>query len=205
MADCTVVLVADDGHETRVPSTIIAAASTVWSERLAIAPPEPGTETKSVESVSHLAVEAFVGVITLLSHSPTLPTLVATVGRGSPAARLQLRVLTSALTLVHKYDCTGARGLIGHLAEWHFPKCSYAGGGGINGVGEQEDVRPISHWLTQQHLDYILAAQELFPEVVARGSSIPRSLGCLSLSDVRAAAYPLLRWIETRMRSAPSS
>lgn len=169
-ATTCIVLVADSGHEVRIPSELLASASPVWSERLALAPPAPGTETKSVEhGVSQFSLDAFVGVLTLFTQHTTMPTLLQSgiFPRGSEPARLELQRLTAALQLVHKYDCSGARRLIAHLAEWHFPNATFPApkrAGNYSPESSSEKVHPISQWLSQAHLDYILVAQELYPE-----------------------------------------
>ena len=85
-------------------------------------------------------------------------------------ARLEVQRLAAALTLVHKYDCCGVRKVISHLAAKHFPKCSFIVPKRLSadGSADEEDalapVLPISSWISQEHLEYMMRAQELFPD-----------------------------------------
>ena len=168
----TVVLVADGGEEAHVPASALAAASPVWAERLQLAPPEPTVPVKSVETgVTSFEVEAFIGLCTLFTANPTIPSLHRRdETRGSSGSHLNVRRLTAALTLVHKYDCSGIRSLVAHLADWHFPKVSFAENacvGARRGSDVLEAVQPLSRWITQAHIDYVMRAQEIFPECLA--------------------------------------
>ena len=85
-----------------------------------------------------------------------MPTLARRAPRGSSSACLDVRRLERALTLVHKYDCSGLLRLVATLADYHFPRATQPEDGG--------HTEPISRWLTQAHLDYIVRAQELFDD-----------------------------------------
>lgn len=171
--DHTIVLISgDQTHEAHVPAHILAAASPVWAERFALAsPPKPGTDTKSTEiGVSPLEVDAFIGCLTLFTPTPTMPTLLDKHGvvHGSSTAHLTLQRFTAALTLVHKYECSGIVKLIAHLIDAHFPKCSLdktSKHPSRRRNGHQDDARDvkcISSWITQAHLEFIMRANELF-------------------------------------------
>lgn len=160
-----IALVADDGHEALVPAMLLAAASpSVWAERLTLAPLSAHT-TRSIESgISALEIDSFIGVLTLFTPASTMPSLIdhSEMRQTPSATRLDLSRLCAALTLTHKYDCTGLRKLIGHLAAAHFPKCSNSSR--IAGSKETNSAQPPMSMpsLTQEHLDYIVRAQELF-------------------------------------------
>ena len=166
----TTVLVAEGNHEAHVPNSVLAACSPVFAERFAIS--DPSDENRCVEDgVSPLEVDSFIGLCTLFTANPTIPSLHRRdETRGSSGAHLNVRRLTAALTLVHKYDCSGLRSLVAHLADWHFPKVSFAENtcvGARRGSDALEAVQPLSRWITQAHLDYVMKAQEIFPECEA--------------------------------------
>ena len=176
LSDHMIVLVSgDELHEAHVPASMLMAASPVWHERLAIAPPTAKDDTtRSVEvGVSQMELDSFVGCLTLFSCVSTMPSLLAKPRpKPSSSAHLSVRRLTAALTLTHKYECHGTCKLIAHLADAHFPKCSFTAAGASNRRppiehhrhdDDQRDVKTLSSWITQAHLDYIMRAQELFP------------------------------------------
>jgi len=163
-----VILVADCGTEVPIDAHLLAAVSPVWAERLG-APwiDRDGASPRSVESVSLFEIDSFVGVCSLVSWSPTVPSLIhrdASIRRlGSSAKHLELRRLTSALSLIHKYDAAGAKALVSHLADRHFPTCTFA----LNddaAVTSAAPPVPISQWLSQDHINFIVRSQELFDD-----------------------------------------
>lgn len=152
-----VVHAADDEEtEVTVASSTIANVSDVWRERLeVIAPPDKAVRCKETASV--FEVKSFVGVCTLMSPHPTMPSLLRRPGFDLiDQTKTALGALTAALTLCHKYDCRGLVSVIVHLAEPYFPNFI------LSTSRQGETPSPISRWLTQQHLDYILRVQELF-------------------------------------------
>lgn len=167
MLSHAIVLVAGDGgFEARVSADILCAASPVWSERLALAPPRVDV-TRSVETgTTEFEIDAFVGCLTLFTPAPTMPSLIrrSENRRGTSAAQLDIRRLTAALTLVHKYECDGLRQLIAHLADWHFPKCSLTTHRTCSQHPPGEQTLPVSRWISQEHLEYIMRCSELFSE-----------------------------------------
>ena len=95
-------LQADCGHVASVSASVLAAASPVWAERMALRDADDTSATvKSIESGQTAAeVNAFVGVITLLSPHPTMPWLLRRSKLGSSAAFCDVKALTDALALV---------------------------------------------------------------------------------------------------------
>ena len=170
MCEPTTVLVAEGCHEAHIPNSVLAACSPVFCERFAIS--EPSDENRCVEDgVSPLEVDSFIGLCTLFTPHPTMPSLLSQYSAryGSSAARLEVQRLAAALTLVHKYDCCGVRKVISHLAAKHFPKCSFIVPKRLSADGSEDEdalapVLPISSWISQEHLEYMMRAQELFPD-----------------------------------------
>lgn len=162
--DTKVIFVtASAGEEVVVGASVLSSASDVWHERLLLAPPEGDEPIRSVEDgVSLFEIESFVGVLTLMSSSPTVPSLLCNVPQnGSISSRLKINRLEAALTLVHKYDCTGLLSMIIHLADSCFLECRIEGRIDKCEI-ESDRLVPLSQWLTQYHLDYIIRIQELY-------------------------------------------
>ena len=77
MCEPTTVLVAEGGHEAHIPNSVLAACSPVFAERFAIS--EPSDENRCVEDgVSPLEVDSFIGLCTLFTPHPTMPSLLST-------------------------------------------------------------------------------------------------------------------------------
>ena len=214
-AEGVVILVADGGEEVRTPACLLVACSPVWQERLEICPALVDNCTpRSVETGCSLQeIEAFVGVISLTSHTPTMPSLLNT--SGSSAACL--RRLTAALTLVHKvcicgrlrsrilhsalmpsrcactlaqYDAAGAKAQIIYLAKTHFPPCTIGQGNSF------QSMSPLSRWITQEHINHIIRVQELFDDADLLNET------CLA---ILAHALTIgLQWCMRRMMHFPS-
>ena len=164
MKALNIILVSECGHECAIPVTVLAASSPVWAERLLITEPDD-EDVKSYEHASLIEVDAFVGVCTLLTPLPTMPSLMMRPRLGSTSASMDLRRLTKALSLCHKYDCCGLVKLIAHLADFHFPHCALPGPIEKLPKGKGEEAQTplaIAGWLTQSHFDYIVRAQELY-------------------------------------------
>lgn len=167
MAYTEVIFESAAGEEVRVPADALSAASAVWRERFALAFESSlapaaglGQTTRSKEPCTQLELESFAGIVTMCSHTPSMIGLLRRSRRDAVLSSADLGRLTAALTLIHKYDCGGAKVLVAHLAGAHFPNCrplvkdaTYDG---------FLPVAPMCRWLTQHHLDYIVRAQELF-------------------------------------------
>ena len=145
---------APSGEGASIPVTILQAASTVWRDRLNLAPLAEGVDAEAVEDCSPLEIQSFVAVISLVSTD-------APAQLSSSCNNLMLMQLTSSLGLIHKYDCPGAMRLASFLAALHFPRCTYTPTPGLEPEMEPKVV-PVSLWLTQDHIDWCVRAQELF-------------------------------------------
>ena len=150
-------LIADDGSEHRILAASLCSVSSVWSERFQIS-----TATLDVKSYEQgmpaEKVEAFIGVCTLFSTNPTMPSLLARARHGSIEAYTTVHRLCSSLDLIHKYDCKGLAKLVAHLVDYYFPRCTLT----ESRLDATSTILPVSRWLTQSHLNYILRSQELF-------------------------------------------
>ena len=147
---------------------------------------------RSVEkNVSYFEMESFVSLLTLLSARPSKPDLLHPAPNSGSSGRSDvfrwsepdllhsapnsgssgrsdvfrwseccIRRLGAALTLVHKYDCPGLLAMIVHLARPCFFECRAA----CRGRADVSTLpfAPLSEWLTQAHLDYIVRMQELY-------------------------------------------
>ena len=161
-----VTLIASGGEEFTIDSFTLGGACTVWHERLLLAE-HPINEAldniRSHETVSAMEVEAFIGCCTMLSPNPTMPELLSQ-HFGEPAMRSsvapdcahRLAYLTAALSLIEKYDSPGLFVMVAKLAQGHFPECR------LSGHDERtHSLVPVSRWLTQAHLDWLIRCQEL--------------------------------------------
>lgn len=111
----SIIFVATESNnaEVRVSLGVLANVSTVWRERLTLAPPDLDDPGRSFEKATLLEVESFVGMCTLLSPNATMPELLnnrmLTCNNprmcASTMAIHVLRRLAQSLTLIHKYDC----------------------------------------------------------------------------------------------------
>jgi hypothetical protein len=169
MEDILVIMVGECGSEHSVLSSVLASVSPVWAERFTLAPAEH--DVRSLESgVTERELDAFLGVATLTSSTASMPSLLKRHEPGTADAYLQISALASALTLVHKYDCSGLRRLIARLAMDHFPCCSLTLPTPVSRLAQptnsmcSQKPNPVSNWLTQAHLEYIMRAQELFDD-----------------------------------------
>ena len=194
----SIVLVADCGGECKIPASCLAAASpSVWGERFSIAAEPSDGDVRSYErGMSFYELSSFIGVATLLSPYPTMPELLEKPKRGSIAAHLQVRRLTAALSLSHKYACDGLVKLIAYLVDYHFPPALLpeAEGGALSKVqslyarARDADVfgsevcpslTAIAQWITQSHVDFIIRAQVCFqpaPHMLRNPSDLGHSI-----------------------------
>ena len=165
MKALNIILVSECGHECSIPASVLAAASPVWAERLSITEPDDEDVRSHEYGMSLIEVDAFVGVCSLLTPCPTMPSLMLRPRRGSMSASMDLKRLTAALSLCHKYDCCGLVKLIAHLADFHFPPCILPEPVEKRPKAKGEEAQtplPVAGWLTQASLDYIVRAQELY-------------------------------------------
>lgn len=165
-----VTLIAETGEEVVVHAAELVTSSLVWRERLNLSPPNGDDEIiRSVEkNVSYFEMESFVSLLTLLSARPSKPNLLHPTPNSGSSGRSDvfrwseccIRRLGAALTLVHKYDCPGLLAMIVHLARPCFFECRAA----CRGRADVSTLpfAPLSEWLTQAHLDYIVRMQELY-------------------------------------------
>ena len=144
-----------------MPIDVLCEASPVWSERLSITGQADSTMCSEEKRCTAVQVKAFVQLLTMLSHeTKTKP------------ANIELATLVLALPLVHKYDCTGMKNMIEDLAEWvhfHDDTLVYEEDYGKVLRGKWHvDWQLTVDKLSQSHIDYIIAGQELYgPEFLS--------------------------------------
>ena len=199
-----VILVARaSNEEVRVCGASLAAASPVWQERFGIS---QSAVVRSEEDCTLFELRAFVGCLTLTSGAPSLPHLMERPRvNGTGMSVRNLRWLTAALPLIHKYDCKGLLAIVIRIADDYYPECRLHVSLGHGRNAGAPPPMAVARWLTQAHIEYILRIQELYWSVERHDNEHDNVLSPVALALLsHALTAGGLTWTTGRRMKPPN-
>ena len=157
-ANWSIIFVSKDGEELSIPADVVSACSPVWRERLM----EGGVASfdkppRSEEACTLEQLKCFKMLLVDRTQEGD--------GEDSMAETSYLddvRTVTKALPLIHKYDCEKLLCIAITMADVHCFPHSNSFRTVTNSYGTPVAVTPLSKYLTQIHLDFLVTLQGFY-------------------------------------------